>query len=33
MTINGIALLVWLGYTAAVGFTCYLWGRSDGRAE
>lgn len=33
MTINGLTLLIWFVALIVVGVTCYVWGRSDGRAK
>lgn len=33
ITINGLALLIWFVALVVVGVTCYVWGRSDGRAK
>ena len=33
MTINGLILLIWFVALIVVGVTCYVWGRSDGRAK
>lgn len=33
ITINGLTLLIWFVALIVVGVTCYVWGRSDGRAK
>ena len=31
MTINGMALLIWAGFSLIVGIVCYAWGYTDGK--